>query len=223
MSKNKDYNYIPKGVKAFTLAEVLIVIGIIGMIAEMTIPTLVNSVQDKATVTGFKKAYSVANQAYTMANIDNGGGFGAYSAGTNQSYVKFNALKSKLNVIRECPYDSNAKGKCWASSGVGLKNWNVDNCGCASNTSVQDSNTSFTTADGMFWMLYTYDSSNAADIIFVDVNGDKKPNDWGKDAFMFVMNDTNITPFTYDCAGFLKHNDGTTADPNTEFTAPLMK
>src|SRR5574344_2033036 len=43
---------------AFTLAEVLIVLGIIGVVAAFTIPTLMNKVQKHEYVVGLKKAYS---------------------------------------------------------------------------------------------------------------------------------------------------------------------
>src|SRR5574344_2111076 len=58
--------------KGFTLAEVLIVLGIIGVVAALTIPTLINSYQEKATVTRLKKVYSTLSQAYQMAIIENG-------------------------------------------------------------------------------------------------------------------------------------------------------
>jgi len=50
----------------FTLAEVLITLGIIGVVAAMTIPTLMNSTGQAEFKTGFKKAISGLNQAITM-------------------------------------------------------------------------------------------------------------------------------------------------------------
>ena len=47
---------------AFTLAEVLIVLGIIGIVAEMTIPSLVKQTQDLEFKSAWKKAYSELNQ-----------------------------------------------------------------------------------------------------------------------------------------------------------------
>jgi prepilin-type N-terminal cleavage/methylation domain-containing protein len=58
--------------KAFTLAEVLIVLGIIGIIAELTIPTLVQNTQVQVLKTMSKKEVSILNQALTMTNTDNG-------------------------------------------------------------------------------------------------------------------------------------------------------
>lgn len=58
---------------AFTLAEVLITLGIIGVVAAMTIPTLIARVQNKELETAFKKNYSMLQNAYEKACYDNGG------------------------------------------------------------------------------------------------------------------------------------------------------
>ena len=50
--------------KAFTLAEVLITLGIIGVIAAMTIPSLINAYQERVTVTKVQKAYSLLSLAF---------------------------------------------------------------------------------------------------------------------------------------------------------------
>lgn len=52
---------------AFTLAEVLITLGIIGVIEAITLPALIQKQNEKVTVTRLKKAYSVLSQAYMMA------------------------------------------------------------------------------------------------------------------------------------------------------------
>ena len=48
---------------AFTLAEVLITLGIIGVVAAMTMPSLISHYRHKVLETQFKKAYSVLSQA----------------------------------------------------------------------------------------------------------------------------------------------------------------
>lgn len=57
---------------AFTLAEVLITLGIIGIVAAMTIPTLTKSYQKRITETKLQKFYSTMNQAIRLSTIDNG-------------------------------------------------------------------------------------------------------------------------------------------------------
>lgn len=62
--------YDIKKIIAFTLAEVLITLGIIGLVAEMTIPTLINNVNEAQYYAGAKKAYSTLSQALLMIASD---------------------------------------------------------------------------------------------------------------------------------------------------------
>ena len=63
----------------FTLAEVLITLVIIGVIAAMTIPTLINKMQDQEMKSQFAKAYSTVSQAiYKTDMIDFGGAANCY-------------------------------------------------------------------------------------------------------------------------------------------------
>ena len=57
---------------AFTLAEVLITLGIIGVVAAMTMPALITNHQKKQTVVQLKKAYTVLSQALQRSILDNG-------------------------------------------------------------------------------------------------------------------------------------------------------
>lgn len=57
--------------KGFTLAEVLITLGIIGVVAAMTIPTLIANAQKKATAMKVKAFYSYINQAVRLSIVDN--------------------------------------------------------------------------------------------------------------------------------------------------------
>ncbi len=57
---------------AFTLSEVLITLGIIGVVAAVTLPTLIANYQKQSTVNKIKKFYTNINQVLQMAIIDNG-------------------------------------------------------------------------------------------------------------------------------------------------------
>ena len=65
MSKTKKH-------AAFTLAEVLITLAIIGIVAALTIPTLVTKYQKKQTVSGLKEAYSILSNAAKLSEAENG-------------------------------------------------------------------------------------------------------------------------------------------------------
>lgn len=59
-------------VPAFTLAEVLITLGIIGVVAAITLPSLIQNYREKQRITQLKKAYSVMQNAFLMAKEDYG-------------------------------------------------------------------------------------------------------------------------------------------------------
>ncbi len=58
--------------KAFTLAEVLITIAIIGVVAALTIPTLIQSYKKSVVETKLSQFYTMMNQAVKLSEIDNG-------------------------------------------------------------------------------------------------------------------------------------------------------
>lgn len=59
-------------ISAFTLSEVLITLGIIGIIAAMTLPALTGKYQQKVLASQFKKAYANLQTAINTVNSENG-------------------------------------------------------------------------------------------------------------------------------------------------------
>ena len=58
--------------KGFTVAEVLITLGVIGIVAAMTMPTLIANHQKEVVATSLRKAYAELNLALQMAISDYG-------------------------------------------------------------------------------------------------------------------------------------------------------
>ncbi len=81
--------------KAFTLAEVLITLTIIGIVAAMTIPTLMSKYKDQATVTKLKKAQSVLSNALLSATAKNGPLLSEY---TNGSHIYVSWLNTNISA-----------------------------------------------------------------------------------------------------------------------------
>ncbi|MBR1754390.1 type II secretion system protein [bacterium] len=87
----------------FTLAEVLITLGIIGVVAAMTIPTLMQKTNDAELKSGFKKMISVVNQGISMnyaldgVDFSNISGLGAANDGQGSTWLGF--LYNRLNVV----------------------------------------------------------------------------------------------------------------------------
>ena len=61
------------GKKGFTLAEVLITLGIIGVVAALTMPSIINNIQKIVLKNQFKKAYSLFSQGVMQAQANLGG------------------------------------------------------------------------------------------------------------------------------------------------------
>jgi len=189
---------------AFTLAEVLIVLGIIGVVAEYTIPTLVANTQKQIYVTGFQKAYSNWNQALVqMAN--DGGCIGDLSCFFDSNDLKTmgDKIAKYFKVVKNC--DTTTSG-CFSDT-VAL---NFDG---TNKTSGYDGTGyyRFITADGMAIQLaipYLGCGTPSGgpltkmcmSAVFIDVNGLKKPNAFGRDIFRFVIDNTN-GPALYPVGG----------------------
>lgn len=58
--------------KGFTLAETLITLGIIGIIAALTLPTIMSKYREQVTMSKLKKFYSTMQQAHLRSIADNG-------------------------------------------------------------------------------------------------------------------------------------------------------
>ncbi len=56
---------------AFTLPEVLITLGIIGVVAAITMPVIISKIQDRQNITKWKKAYSTVSNAFNLIISEN--------------------------------------------------------------------------------------------------------------------------------------------------------
>lgn len=178
---------------AFTLAEVLITLGIIGIVAELTIPTVVSSFKKQETAVEVKKFYTTLAQTFEMSFAKNG----PLQIETS-SQVFFNeSIKPYLKIINECNHVSG----CWADDVKTLNNGSLQQD--QGNIGVGSSGISFQTIDGFNVAMDYYNggtpyyintenlSSTQIQALFVDINGDKKPNIVGRDIFAFVLMSEN--------------------------------
>ena len=201
---------------AFTLAEVLITLAIIGIVAAMTIPTLISSYKKKQTVTKLKQTYSILSQALTMAQVKEGDSSswdlsGIY--GTSDKDPNFSKedtitnfaekyLMPNLKVAQNYGYTffDESKGYIYgdnvAEAGYFfmLPNGVFVRCTLGKTACIGGTN-----PDG------TCVSQDYQNIIFnVDVNGFQKPNSFGSDIF-FMMFDVRKKVFGFHHID--NHND----------------
>lgn len=142
----------------FTLAEVLVTLMIIGVIAAMTIPSLMQSTAQQEYKAAFKKAVSMLNQAVTL-NYALDGRDGSDYTGTSF----FNLLTQRLNVM-----SSNSSGsELYTADGMWFKSTasgaNLTAAACNANADQPNS------------------TGNVCGVVTVDVNGQKGPNKFTSD------------------------------------------
>ena len=94
------------GHNAFTLAEVLITLGIIGVVAALTIPMVVENYQKKATVSKLKKFYTNMNQVLTRAKYD----YGDINSWTNSQDFYKNYVEPYVKNVDKVQYPIHVSG-----------------------------------------------------------------------------------------------------------------
>lgn len=110
--EKKFINLYNKIFKGFTLAEVLITLGIIGIIAAMTIPTLIQSYKKKEATTRLKKFNSIMAQAVMMSENENGviNNLIQTGAGVEEVEQWFYQYLSPYLLFEKSNYNTNDRG-----------------------------------------------------------------------------------------------------------------
>ncbi|PWL80563.1 hypothetical protein DBY21_01440 [Candidatus Gastranaerophilales bacterium] len=165
---------------AFTLAEVLITLGIIGIVAAMTLPSLINNQRNKALQTALKKAYSRHSEALMLVKAEAGVDnlfkeFVIFDKNRGGYYRKnefFNMYRSKLKIIGKCKYKRRIRNYSNTEDAY------IDIGGTA---------TPMTLLSDGSCMDLVLNGGNLG--ITFDINGaDKGPNRLGHDVFTFHIN-----------------------------------
>lgn len=165
----------------YTLAEVLITLVVIGVVAAMTLPTLINKYREKELVTRYKRVYSLINQAYMRAIADNGGPANTWD--DMYETALYEKIKPYLKISADCPANSNASKrlKC-----VGTTEYFLQSYKTLANTSVSLANfykwPSIRLVTGEF---IVFPSTGVGASFMTDLNGNAGPNQLGVDFHYF--------------------------------------
>ena len=219
---NMGSRLVTKEKTGFTLAEVLITLGIIGVVAALTIPTLIVNYQQHETVTKLQRAISVINQAYKLSFDDVGEPNSAFEVG-NEEYFK-TYWQPYIKVLTYCT----SSQVCGYATDAPFSYVNGNNL----NAYVYDSKsrTSFLTADGFFYIIYVanYGKDDAGNPklqpfpwVLVDINGGAKPNRAGRDVFLLTRVDSEkdgggVQPLGYQLTN-AQIDAACTKDANTRY------
>lgn len=205
--------------KAFTLAEVLITLVIIGVVAAVTVPTLHADYVERERRAKVKKTYSVLSQAMIRIRAT-GADMEFEELDGNSVAIKnwYNQYMAPFLITQKVCFQT--KG-CWNEGDTywlnGSKhNWNRTGVGVGNDivTAILNDGT-FINIDGFsvsdMKSIFGIDANGKAGfVLYFDINGGKKPNVIGKDIFVAVYSrekgfvpgfrDRNSSQIESDCS-----------------------
>ena len=176
----------------------LITLGIIGVVAAMTLPAIVGKYQKQVTVSHLKKFYTTMNQALKLSEVDNGeykywqsGKEIGAEAYFDRYWKPYLSGVSVCKTYSECNYKSNQPF------------YAIDGTHAGAVLISETARTTFKLPDGTVVINFTSMGGESdeegnlvgdveKDVIYVDINGGKEPNRYGKDLFIFIRQENGI-------------------------------
>ena len=206
MHRQKDKQLINKLLltskvkKGFTLAEVLLVITIVGIIASYTVPDLVMNVTKMQRIVAAKKTYSAISNAVNSVREDNNG---TLKGMTGDSF--YQALLSKFSVIHVFDRLQQGNTESFYMDVHFLDGTNTNPALGSYNFQLIDGaiiGTSY--SDATCTANLGYGVNYFCGLIKFDINGAKSPNTLGEDIFFVFITNDGIKPYgmymaTNDC------------------------
>mgnify|MGYP005777609033 CR=1 FL=1 len=182
-----------KKIKSFTLAEVLITLVIIGIIAAITVPNLIVSYQKKQTAIKLKKTYSEICQAVALAEVQFGNKetweWGVGLSGTdffNKYLVPFVTIsKKKMSEVRQEGISYHKVNGQVTTQVTSLYN---DAYVTTLSSGVQILTSKTVSYNEEIWKKQSRYG------LTVDLNGPQKPNRYGRDVFLFYVTPDGVFP-----------------------------
>ena len=184
---------------AFTLAEILITLGIIGVVAAITLPSVVQKIDDRQNIVKWKKAFSVISNAVESAvqeeALEQPFTTKLGSSDPEKSLVFsheiYNETFKRLNTTDFCLKESLSDGKCPSA---------IYSPPCKSFNPSEDKLACMYAGGGGYakltdgTMVYAHHYIWASPAFTVDVNGSKGPNTVGRDIFLIVIRNQKAVP-----------------------------
>ena len=173
-------NHLSSRSKGFTLAEVLVTLGIIGVVSAMTVPSLMQNHQRKTYVTQLHKFYIILSQGLVQVMADKNA-VNLKEAGLTTLSEWNSFFNTYYKIIQDC---KETQTPCMASSYKKISGQFI-----SGNTSRY-----ITLADGTSLGYFNINDPDASliAVLYVDVNGAKGPNLVGRDLFAIYVYNNGI-------------------------------
>lgn len=183
--------------KGFTLAEVLITLGIIGVIASLTLMNLLANYKKQSSVQQLKGAYSILSQAIESSKKDHEDiSYWNFSLGTDAFVNEYLAPYLKLKILGTY-HSPSTPGYDYFFYYLGNSTNDVTNQSVVLHSTAKAN--IYSLPNGMLVTIAVYESHTFkiwTCVMRVDINGSTKPNMLGKDVFTFSFTDQypKLTP-----------------------------
>jgi hypothetical protein len=179
---------------AFTLAETLIAIGIIGVVSALTIPTLIKSYQKRVIEVNLKKTYADIARVIRQSEADNGSFEGWYFNDWTTT-ANFDAFVKQYITPYMPMYSCKERAKgdeCFVENVAdrGYPNWRSGRTGEITTEGMHRIAPKYYTKDGRFWAIepiYNTGRKNHTITFIVDVNGKSGKCVMGQDVFAITV------------------------------------
>jgi len=171
----------------FTLAEVLITLGIIGVVAALTLPTLIANHKKQVYVASLKTFYSQMSQAVQKMRADTGCndmncmGLGSSIGDDEWNDNLYNLVSSQMSIVKYYKKPSRKERVMFYDL---EKAHSYCDFSCLTLGSSKD--VVFYTKNGFKFETFTVNPERGISL-YVDTNSDKKPNIMGRDVFSFYI------------------------------------
>lgn len=197
---NYSINFKP----AVTYAELIIVLGVIGIISMLLIPVL-NNQYELVNIVKLKKSYAVAANAYEQAIMQDGTPdmWDLVGEGDPTGLANINnAISQNLHVVKNC----NTGEGCFPEDTYK----NLKSVDSTNNINNDTTYTKMLLADGTSIAIKQLNSNcedswgnsatlqNVCGIVLMDVNGKTSPNQYGVDTFGFAFTKNGLVPLGGD-------------------------
>ena len=182
-----------KGFGAFTLAEILITLGIIGVISALTIPNLMYKHQEKVLVKRLTQTYAIFGEAYKNA-VYKEGPANTWDIGTQDSAAGalklYNIFKPHLQLVDDCGLSTGCfyKGQYKSLSGNSYFQVYPYKHSLYARGQLKNGVSFF------FWSNGSGCPDNNCGTLGVDLNGVDPPNQSGIDFFYFGITNDDVYP-----------------------------
>ncbi len=175
-----------KTYSGFTLAEVLITLGIIGIVAAMTIPGLITKYKAHQLKSQFLKSYSTVQQAFKQMEADDV----SLNPKDYDAQTFYKTYQNYFQVAVRCGVYFSKNAPCMNLYKNSYKT--LDGHSTVDNHYFDDGQ--FVLQDGTIIFIEnpSIGSNNNYVWVHVDLNGAQKPNKWGYDLFTFEMLDGEL-------------------------------